>query len=304
MTQRTLLSEGESLDSFLRELEGVSEIKEIAGWESGYPGLSRALNGLFPGLYLLVGPPSSGKTAFAKQLCDQVALHNCVPAIFFTFSESREELRVRTLARLSGLESREIQRGSAFFLHRYGVPKSRGQDVEQLPPSWEKLRRSAEEARGWLDLLYLFECGAKSDLNEIGETVQGLKEARRADRVMAVIDDSQRLGAREQSVDQRLPFVAERLKAMAFDLRLTLFAVWPEFEKKGRSPQEWGERAAGADVILVLEEDLERTKSLTPPNRAVALHIVKNRGGEKGRLAFDFYPGLSKFSEADQGPPL
>jgi len=28
------------------------------------------------------------------------------------------------------------------------------------------------------------------------------------------------------------------------------------------------------------------------------LHIVKNRGGEKGKLAFDFFAAFSKFVEA------
>ena len=52
-----------------------------------------------------------------------------------------------------------------------------------------------------------------------------------------------------------------------------------------------------ADVIMVLESNLERTKKLTEPNQAINLHIVKNRAGEKGKLAFDFFPAFSKFVE-------
>jgi hypothetical protein len=46
-----------------------------------------------------------------------------------------------------------------------------------------------------------------------------------------------------------------------------------------------------------LEIDLERTKKLTEPNQALALHIVKNRGGESGKLAVDFFPAFAKFAE-------
>ena len=53
-----------------------------------------------------------------------------------------------------------------------------------------------------------------------------------------------------------------------------------------------------ADVILVMEIDLERTKKLIEPNQALTLHIVKNRGGERGSLAFEFYPAFSQFVEA------
>ena len=57
------------------------------------------------------------------------------------------------------------------------------------------------------------------------------------------------------------------------------------------------DRAPSADVILVMEIDLERTKKLTEPNQALALHVVKNRGGEKCKLAFEFVPAFSKFAE-------
>lgn len=33
-------------------------------------------------------------------------------------------------------------------------------------------------------------------------------------------------------------------------------------------------------------------------NRAIDLHIVKNRGGERGKLSFDFLPAFSRFAEA------
>ena len=48
---------------------------------------------------------------------------------------------------------------------------------------------------------------------------------------------------------------------------------------------------------MVMEIDLERTKRLTEPSQALILHIIKNRGGEKGKLAFDFVPAFSKFVE-------
>ena len=46
-----------------------------------------------------------------------------------------------------------------------------------------------------------------------------------------------------------------------------------------------------------MEIDLERTKKLTEPNQALAFHIVKNRGGERGKLAVDFFPAFAKFAE-------
>ncbi|MBI2998627.1 MAG: hypothetical protein HYY46_09270, partial [Deltaproteobacteria bacterium] len=197
----------------------------------------------------------------------------------------------------SGVEGDEILRGGGFLLHRYGVPKKRGYSPEQMPPSWEKVKEVAEEAKGWLDLVYLSELIGKADVKEIEKRIRALRQAKASEQVMVAVDDSQRLGPSDLALDSRLPFVTERLQGLAADLKLPLFATWPDLTREG-PPQEWAERVAGADVILVMEEDVERTKRLTEPTRAINLHIVKNRGGERGKLYFDFFPSLAKFTEA------
>lgn len=292
-------SEGAELEFYLDELEGEHAVKEITGWETGFTTLSRALDGLRSGLYLLFGPAACGKTSLAKQLLDQVVLHNRVPGVFFTFVENRKELRIRTLARLSGLESREIRRGSAYLLHWYGVPKAHYGDPAELPPSWERLKRLAHEAKGWLDLTYIVECDARTGLEEIKQCAAAIRAAANHDKIFAVIDDSQRLGASDQPLPERLPTVAEQLQRTALSLNAPVLAVWPDLGEPGLvPPQLWAERVASPDVVLVLEKDLDRTRTVSEPNQALTLHIVKNRGGEKGRLAFDFNPALSRFSEA------
>jgi replicative DNA helicase len=62
--------------------------------------------------------------------------------------------------------------------------------------------------------------------------------------------------------------------------------------------QRWSEKIPGADVVLVMQRDPERTKMLIEPSQAIILHIVKNRGGEQYKLAFDFFPSFSRFQEA------
>jgi replicative DNA helicase len=295
------ISEGEALDSFLARLQSVHEVKEIAGWETGFPKLSAALNGISPGLCLLIGPPGCGKTAFAGQLLDQVTQLTSVSGLCFTFSESKDDLRIRTLARLSGVETREIRRGPAYLLHWYGVPKRRTTDPEVMPPSWDRLKRAAEEAKGWLDLLYLFECDHRTTLRDIEKRTRAVVKIKGSARACVVIDDAQRLGERGFSVEARLPLVAERLEELAMKLDIPLLATWPALTASASTniaPEEWAERVAGANAIIVMEEDAERTKQFTEPKRAITLHIVKNRGGEKTTINFDFSPGLSTFAEA------
>ena len=296
--KQVLRSEGEELEALLNELQADQKVKEISGWESGFTNLSRALDGILPGLYLLVGRPGCGKTAFVKQLFDQVAMHNSVPGIFFSFADGKKELRIKTLSRLSGIENRELRRGSAYMLHWYGLPK-RVTELEELPPSWEKVKTAAAAARSWLNLTYLVECARETDLDEIEQLVLQTTASASSDRIMVVIDDSQRLGS-AQPLTTRLPAVIERLQAFAVRRHLPIVAVWPDLlEETPSLPQAWLNKALSADVILVMERDTERTKKLTEPNQAITVHIVKNRGGETGKLAYDFFPAFSKFRELD-----
>ena len=291
-------SEGAALDAVLEELQSEHAVKEISGWETGFANLSRALDGMRPGLYLFIGPPASGKTAFAKQLLDQTAMHSRVAGMYFSFAETKKELRIKTLARLSGLDQREIRRGSAYLLHWYGVPRLAGSEASDLPPSWEKLKRSAEDAKSWLDLSYLIECQRGTTVQAIEAQITQNRARSGSEQMMIVIDDCQRLGSADQPLDMRLPLVAEQLQETAVSLNVPVLAVWPSLDAGGTAAEAWGEKVASPDVILVLEQDRERTRKLTEPNQAIILHIIKNRGGEKGRLAFDFFPAFSRFDEA------
>jgi replicative DNA helicase len=294
----TLRSEGQQLEAILEELQQEHKIREISGWETGFPHFSRALDGILPGVYLLIGPPACGKTSFAKQLVDQVAKHNGVPGVFFSFAENNKELRIKTLARLSGMENREIRRGSAYLLHWYGVPKAHYTDAEGLPPSWDKLKKTAEEAQSWLDLIYLLQCDRETNLQRIEEQIREVGSIKGTDRALVVIDDCQYLRSGEGELTSRFAMVAEALQRTAVNLEVPVLAVCPDLrEDRSALPQIWTDLAPSADVILVMEVDLERTKKLTEPNLALSLHIVKNRGGERGQLAFDFYPAFAKFVE-------
>jgi hypothetical protein len=92
----------------------------------------------------------------------------------------------------------------------------------------------------------------------------------------------------------------EQLQELALELKLPLCATWPDLSPNNAiAPHAWAQKVGGADVIMVMEKDVARTKQLIEPNEAITLHIVKNRGGERGKLGFDFYPAFAKFVETE-----
>lgn len=290
-------SEGEELADFLDALQREQEIREVSGKDSGFANLNSALDGLLPGVHTLVGAAGIGKTSFAKQLLDQVAERHHAPVIFFSFGESKRELRIKTLARLSGLDSREIRRGSAYLLHWYGVPRLGGNQTSQLAPSWEKVQRSAKEAQDWLQFEYLFECPPDWRAPEIENAVGEVAAVAGSKPALIVIDDCQRLGATDHPLAMRLPAVAEPLRDLAMRWQSSLFFTWPDLENEATA-EKWAEKFLAVDVVAVMQIDEGRTKQLNEPHHPMILHIVKNRGGEKGRLAFDFFPSFARFREA------
>lgn len=169
-----------------------------------------------------------------------------------------------------------------------------------MPPSWDKLKSAAEEANSWLDQIYLIECRPQTTLQQIEAQISAVRSLANTDDMVIVVDDCQRLGDRDQSLSIRFPIVVEQLQQAAANLRAPLLAIWPDLADSDETePQVWSEKVASADVILVMEHDRERTKKLIEPNQAITLHIVKNRRGEKGKLAFDFLPPFSKFAELE-----
>jgi replicative DNA helicase len=184
------------------------------------------------------------------------------------------------------------------LLHWYGLPRLAGTETEQVSPSWERVRLAAENARIWLNSIFLLKCAEATTAAELETQVQEIRTAMKKPSALVVIDDCQRLGVGEQPIQARVALVTEELRALAKRLDVALLAIWPDFREHGAvAPQIWADRAVAADVVMILQEDMERTKKLVEPARAMNIHIVKNRGGDRGRLFFEFEPAFSRFTE-------
>lgn len=81
--------------SFDKELK---EFQQGVGKKTGFPELDRNAGGIYPGLYVLGGISSVGKTTFAHQLADQIARAG-EDVLYFSLEQSRLEMISKSIAR-------------------------------------------------------------------------------------------------------------------------------------------------------------------------------------------------------------
>jgi len=101
----------------------------------------------------LSGAPSTGKTTLAKQIADSIAELNKIPVLFWSFEQSKEELRIKSLARIASVDTQAIAKGS------------------MDDASWERVRKAEE--------YYRRECGPALTVIEAGaaDTIGAIRSA-------------------------------------------------------------------------------------------------------------------------------
>lgn len=124
IAQQEETSAAERLNVLLdREVERLESLqgKGICGIATGYPDLDELMSGLQQGEMIIVAArPSMGKTAFALNLAEQVAMGGSahgpregkqVPVAFFSMEMSKSAIAQRMLSARSGLSSHDMRSG-------------------------------------------------------------------------------------------------------------------------------------------------------------------------------------------------
>jgi len=302
-------TEAESLPSFLADLELRQSDRGFVGLDAGFPHLNQVLNGLGQGLFIFAGPPSSGKTTFLKQLADQVAEKEQIPVLFFSFEQSAEELRIKTLARLAKVNSRDIIKGRTT------------KTVEEYPGGptveiWTLVEGAGKKYQDFGRFMRIVEADRETTIGKIRILAQAAKQQTGADRVLIVIDYLQILPVQNQkdfgSTKDRVDWICSELRRLARDLNSPVIAISSENREayKGNSKptlaafKETGGIEYSADVAVALWTDPQRTEDLARngdnSQRAVDLFVMKNRNGELATIRAIFQPDVATFKEVDK----
>lgn len=272
--------------------------REYIGLNTGFDHLNNVANGLVEGLFILGAKPSLGKTTFAKQLVDQVVeLNPTAAGLFVSLEQSREELRVKTLSRLSGIENRDILRGR----------------LDPQSTAWRRVVEvSNEYAPKVAGRIFILEGDKATTPDRIRLAINQVKRATEAEVVFVVVDYLQIMPTAEEYKDprNRVDAVVSDLRRLARDTHSPVMAI-SAIGRAGynnasiESFKESGGIEYGADLggLLVGDKDNNGADLIEGVNRTykgIHLDIVKNRNGERSRIAFRFFPSVSTFVEGDK----
>ena len=297
-------TEGEELDAFFGELEArQSAGKDFVGLDTGFTHLNRVANGLTAGLFILGAAPSTGKTTLAKQIADQVvANHPDAACLFVSLEQSKEELRIKTLSRLSGIENRDLQRGRL--------------DPADPDNAWAKVVTAKDDFAVFADRLQVLEGDRATTVDRIRLAALQLRQKTQAGRLLVVVDYLQIVPTDDPVTDarQRVNFVTSELRRLGRDLDASVLAIASVNRKsygqggKIDAFKESGDIEFSADIAAILVEDSNNPTKGNANYRGAArnwkrvhLDVVKNRNGERARIELDFYPEVSYFREAGKG---
>jgi len=295
-------SEADDWPAYFADLESKQTQKDFIGLDTGFTHLNNLANGLPEGLFVVGAAPSVGKTTWAKQVADQIIEKNPkAVCLFVSLEQSREELRVKTLSRLSGIENRDILRGRL-------DPKS---------PGWERVKTASDKFLNSTAGRYFILEGDKTTTPELIR-LAGLqvRRATNAEALLIVVDYLQIVPTVEDFKDprNRVDAVVSDLRRIARELGASIMAISSlsrrSYEVSDISAfKESGGVEYGADLgaIMMARKDaagkVEKGTSAIGDGEVkrkwigVDLAFVKNRNGERGKIQFKFFPQISNFAE-------
>jgi replicative DNA helicase len=277
-------------DSF-KVIERLYQKKEhVTGVPSGFTDLDLLTCGFQPSdLIIIAGRPSMGKTAFVLNVAEHVGIESRLPVAVFSLEMSREQLVMRMLSSLSGVDGNRLRRG---FLGR---------------EDWPLLSRAAGKLAE--APIYIDDSAACSVL-EIRAKARRLK----ADHGLGlvIVDYLQLIRGRDRSESrqQEISEISRSLKGLAKELKVPVIALSQlsrAVESRGgdKRPQLSDLRESGAieqdaDVVaFIFREDMYRDES---EQQGIAEVIVrKQRNGPTATVKLAFRRECTRFGNLAPG---
>jgi replicative DNA helicase len=274
------------------ELYHSENPSDITGIPTGYADLDARTSGLQPAdLIIVAGRPSMGKTAFALNIAEYVAIDFGLPVAVFSMEMSGEQVAMRMLGSLARVSQHKIRTGR----------------VEE--DDWSRVTKGLEKLQN--ANIFVDDSGA---LNPLELRARARRLYRQCGKLgLVVVDYLQLMSASRADSENRateLSEISRSLKALAKELNVPIVALSQlnrsVESRTDRRPMMSDLRESGAieqdaDLILFIYRD-EVYHSESPDKGLAEIIIGKQRNGPIGTTKLTFLGEFTRFENyADPG---
>lgn len=288
----------QSMDQLVVQLiDRVNELaengaEEVTGVRSGFYDLDRMTAGLQPGdLIILAARPSMGKTAFALNIAEHVAVQEGLPVVVFSMEMGASQLALRMVGSLGRIDQSGLRTG-----------RLRDDEWSRLTEAVDRLGKAPvfiDESPGL----------SPSELR-----ARARRQARQCGRLGLIVVDYLQLmsgsgGANEENRATVIGEISRGLKGLAKELKCPVIAlsqlnrsVETRTDKRPMMSdlRESGAIEQDADVIMFIYRDEYYNKDSKEPGVAEII-IGKQRNGPVGTVKLTFLKPLTKFDNLAPG---
>jgi replicative DNA helicase len=279
----------------LKNLEKLhSNPKDISGLATGFTDLDSKTAGLHPGeLIILAARPSMGKTAFALNIAEHVAVDQKKPVAIFSLEMKQDALMARFLASLARVSASKLRNG------------------QYSSSDWPRLTTAASKIA---EAPIFIDDDSNISITELRARARKLStelKAKGGPLSLVIVDYIQFIrasGRKFESRQQEVSEISRSLKALAKDLDvpvIVLSQLSRRTEDRGRKdnkPQLSDLRDSGAieqdaDVVAMLYREGYYNREDPDLEKKATLIIGKQRNGPTGDVNLIFEGNYTKFSD-------
>ena len=256
----------------------------VTGISTGYANLDKVTSGFQPGnLIILAGRPSMGKTAFALNIAENVALRQEKPVAFFSMEMGAEEIIQRLVSSFANIDSQTLRTGRL------------------TDEDWDKLVHGIERIS--TKPIYVDDTGALS----VGELAgRARRLIRKHGPVSLIVIDYLQLmtgSGKNENRTQELSEISRGLKGLAKELHVPILAlsqlnrsVDSRADKRPMMSdlRESGAIEQDADIIMFVYRDAMYNRD-TPDKTAAEIIVSKQRNGPTGTLRMTYRSEVTRF---------
>ena len=287
----------QSMDQLVVQLiDRVTELhengaEEVTGVRTGFYDLDRMTAGLQAGdLIVLAARPSMGKTAFALNIAENVAVNEGLPVAVFSMEMGASQLALRMVGSLGRINQSNLRTGKL------------GDD------EWGRLSEAVDKLKN--ASVFIDETAA---LNSAELRARARRQARQCGKLgLIVVDYLQLMSGSSSSEENRATEIGEisrGLKALAKELQCPVIALSqlnrsvesrPDKRPMMSDLRESGAIEQDADVIMFIYRDDYYNKESKEPGVAEIV-IGKQRNGPVGTVKLTFLKPLTRFDNMAPG---